>query len=106
MFYIFFAYIKISKDSSAKYNQNNLRRLLKKLVKDIKVFLKTKKKKSKNMITKIKIYEKIKNSCFLSIVKGIKWPKTPCYNCKKLLFCNGLESSDLESSVFEAVLNL
>ena len=62
----------MSKDSSAKYNQNNLRRLLKKLVKDIKVFLKKKKKKSKNMITKIKIYQKIKNSCFLSIVKGIK----------------------------------
>ena len=43
---MFFTYLKISKDSSAKYHQNNKERLEKKnLVKDIKVFLRKKKKK-------------------------------------------------------------
>ena len=43
---MFFTYLKISEDSSAKYYQNNKERLEKKnLVKDIKVFLKKKKKK-------------------------------------------------------------
>ena len=36
----------MSKDLPAKYYQNNKERLQKKLVKDIKVFLKTKKKKT------------------------------------------------------------
>ena len=44
-FVIFFTYIKTSKDSSAKYYQNNRERLQKKPVKDIKAFLKKKKKK-------------------------------------------------------------
>ena len=39
----------MSKDSSAKYYQDNKARLQEKLVKDIKVFIKKKKKKSKNM---------------------------------------------------------
>ena len=38
----------MSKDSSK--HQNNIERLQKKLVKDIKVFLKKKKKKSNNMV--------------------------------------------------------
>ena len=38
------------KDSSAKYYQNNIERLQKKLVKDIKVFLKRNKKKSNNIV--------------------------------------------------------
>ena len=37
--------MKISKDSSSKYDQDNKERLQNKLVKDIKVFLKKKKKK-------------------------------------------------------------
>ena len=41
-FNTFFARIKISKDSSAKHYPNNKDRLQKKLVKDIKVFLKKK----------------------------------------------------------------
>ena len=41
----FFTYIKISKDLSGKYYQNNKKRLQNKLVKDIKVFLKKKNKK-------------------------------------------------------------
>ena len=45
-FYVyFFTYIKISKDLSARYYQNNKKRLQNKLVKDNKVFLKKKKKK-------------------------------------------------------------
>ena len=44
-FIIFFTYIKISKDSSAKYYQNDKESLQKDLVKDIKVFLGKKKKK-------------------------------------------------------------
>ena len=39
--------IKISKDSSAKHYQNNKVRLQKKLEKDIKVFLKKKKKRKR-----------------------------------------------------------
>ena len=38
----------MSKDASAKYYRNNKERLQRKLMKDIKVFLK--KKKSKNMV--------------------------------------------------------
>ena len=40
----------MSKDSSAKYYQDNKARLQEKLVKDIKVFIKEKKKKSNNMV--------------------------------------------------------
>ena len=47
---IFFSYIKTAKDSSVKYYQNNKERLQKKLVKDIKVFLKNRKIKSNNMV--------------------------------------------------------
>ena len=39
----------MSKDSSAKYYQNNKERLQKAFMKDIKVFLRKKKKKSNNM---------------------------------------------------------
>ena len=59
-------------DSSAKYYQNNKERLQKNLVKDIKVFLKKKKKESNNMVmSDTKIYQKMKNKCFLSIEKNI-----------------------------------
>ena len=40
----------MSKDSLAKYYQNNKYRLLKKLVKDIKIFLKKKKKEKDNAV--------------------------------------------------------
>ena len=46
-FYIlFFTYIKISKNPSAKFFQDNKERLLKRFPKDIKVFLKKRKKKA------------------------------------------------------------
>ena len=60
----------MTKDSSAKYYQNNKERLEKKLVKDIKGFLKKKKRKSNNMIViDKKIVEKVKNKSLLSIEK-------------------------------------
>ena len=56
----------MSKDLSGKYYQNNKERLQKKLVKDIKVFLKKKKKKSDNMVmNNTKIYQKMKNKSLL-----------------------------------------
>ena len=59
-------------NSSAKYYQNNIERLQKKLVKDIKVFLKLKKKKSDNIVvSNSKIFRKMKNKSSLSIEKNI-----------------------------------
>ena len=82
-FYNFFSFscIKMSKTLSAKYYQENKDRLQKKLVKDIKIFLKKKKKKSYNMVMNVKkISQKIKNKIFLSIEKNIiKWEKIPYY---------------------------
>ena len=49
------------KNLSAKYCQENKERLQKKLMKDIKIFLKKKKKKSNNMVVKVtKISQKMK----------------------------------------------
>ena len=71
-FIIFFTYIKVSKNSSAKYYQGNKERLKKKLVKDIKIFPRKKKEKSKNMVVNYtKIYQKMKNKSLLSIEKTI-----------------------------------
>ena len=46
----FFIYIKMSKTLSAKYFQETKEQLQKKLAKDIKIFLKKKKKNSTNVI--------------------------------------------------------
>ena len=74
----------MSKDSSAKYYQNNKERLQK--TTDIKVFLNKKKKKKQQYGCKrnknLPEVEKQK----LSIEKNTKWEKTPHYNYKKLLF--------------------
>ena len=43
----------MSKNLSAKYNQENKERLQKKLVKDIKIFLKKKKEKGNNMVVNV-----------------------------------------------------
>ena len=62
----------MSKTLLAKYYQENKDRLQKKLVKDIEIFLKKKKKKSYNMVMNVKkISQKIKNKIFLSIEKNI-----------------------------------
>ena len=68
----FFLHIKMSKDSLAKYYQNKKERLQRKLVKNIEVFLKKKKKKGDNMIMNdTKIYQEMKNKSLLSIEKKI-----------------------------------
>ena len=53
------------KDSSAKYYQNNKERLQKKLMKGIKVFLKS----SNMVVSDTKIYQEMKNKSLLSIEK-------------------------------------
>ena len=57
-------------------------------MKDTKVFLKKKNKKSENMVVNdTKIYRTMKKKSFFSIEKNvIKQEKTPYYNYKKLLF--------------------
>ena len=49
-FYFFFTYIKITKDTSAKYYQNNKERLQKKLEKDTWESLSNKEKEKKSTI--------------------------------------------------------
>ena len=62
--------MKMPEDLPVTYNQNNKERVQKKLVKDIKVFLEKKKKKSENMVVNnTKIYHKMKNRTLLSIEK-------------------------------------
>ena len=62
----------MSKHISAKYYQQNKERLQKKLVKDIKIFLKKKKWKSNNMVINVtKISRKMKKKSLLSIEKNI-----------------------------------
>ena len=58
------------KNLSATYYQENKERLQKHLVKDIKIFLQKKMKKSNSMIMNVtKISQKMKNKSFLSIEK-------------------------------------
>ena len=85
IFYNLFSYmcIKMSKNSSAKFYQKTKE---KKFTKDIKVYLKKKKKKSKNLVVNnTKVYQKMKNKSWLSIKKYItKWEET--YDNHKKLF--------------------
>ena len=58
------------KNLSATYYQENKERLQKNFVKDIKIFLQKKMKKSYSMIMNVtKISQKMKNKSFLSIEK-------------------------------------
>ena len=60
----------MSENLSAKYYQENKERLQKKLAKDIKIFLKKKKKESNTMAVNVtKISKKMKNKSLLSIEK-------------------------------------
>ena len=62
----------MSENLSAKYYQENKERLQKKLMKDIKIFQKKKKRKSNNMVWNVtKISQKMKNKSLLSIEKNI-----------------------------------
>ena len=76
----------MSKIFLANYYQENKERLQKKLVKDIKIFLTKKKKKSNNMVMNItKNFSKMKKINWLTIEKNIiKRVKTLYYNYKKV----------------------
>ena len=64
------------KHLSAKYYQENKKRLQKNLVKDIKIFLKKKKKKGDNMVVNVtKIFQKTKKVNWLIIEKKYKMRK-------------------------------
>ena len=52
--YIVFVYIKLSKDSSARYLKKAKKRFRQSLVKGIKIFLKNEKTKNDNMVVKDK----------------------------------------------------
>ena len=68
----FFTYIKMSKDLSAKYDQDNKEKLQNKkiVMKGIKVFPKKEKGKSGNMVENtIKVSLKMKNKSWLKIEK-------------------------------------
>ena len=70
----------MSKTLSAKYYKENKRKIKKKLMKDIKIFLKKKNKKNENMVVNVtKISQKMKNKSLLSTEKSL-------YNYKKDLF--------------------
>ena len=76
----------MSKNLSAKYYQENKERLQKKLLKDIKMFLKKKKKKSDNMVMNVtKISQMMKKSLFEYRKKHYRIRKKMLfYNYKKL----------------------
>ena len=78
----------MSQNSSTKYYQESQEKLQKKLVKDIKIFLKKKKEKSNSQVRNdTKIYQIMKNNSFLSIEKNmIRGEQMLYYNYKKLLF--------------------
>ena len=62
----------MSKNLSAKYYQENKERIQKKLMKDTKIFLKKKRKKSDNMVVNVtKISQKVKSKTLLSMKKNI-----------------------------------
>ena len=67
----------MSKTLTAKYYRENKERLQKKLAKDIKIFLKSKKEKIDNVVMiVIKISQKMKNKSLLSTEKYItEWNK-------------------------------
>ena len=68
----FYIYMKISRDSSARYYQRDKEKIQKSLVKEIKVLQKKKKSKNKKMVvSNIGISQKLKNKDYLSIEKDI-----------------------------------
>ena len=66
----------MSKSLSANYYQENKERLQKKIKKEVKTFLKNKKKKSNNIVVSdIKISQKMKSKILLSIEKKYRMRK-------------------------------
>ena len=79
----------MSKDSPAKYYQNNKERLQKKAHERYQSLSKEKKKKNDNnmVVNDTRTYQKMKVKNLLSIEKDIrKWEKMPYYNYKEHLF--------------------
>ena len=75
----------MSKNLSGKNYQETKERLQKKLMKDIKIFLKKKKKKSNNMVMNVtKISQKMRNNYRKRCYTMRK--KMPFYNHKRHLF--------------------
>ena len=64
-------YIKLSRNSSAEYYQENRERLQKKLIKDSKIFLEKKEKKKKMVVNITRISQKMKKKSLVSIEKNI-----------------------------------
>ena len=81
----FFIDITMTKALSAKY-QKIKKDYKKQLTKDVKIFLKNKKKKSGNIVVNVtKISQKMKNKSLLSIESNIiKRERTLYYNYKKV----------------------
>ena len=81
----FFIDMTMTKDLSAKY-QKIKKDYKKQLTKDVKIFLKNKKKKSGNIVVNVtKISQKMKNKSLLSIENNvIKRERTLYYNYKKV----------------------
>ena len=70
--YIFFLCIYTSKNLSDNFYQENKERLRKKLVKDIKTFLRKKGEKTDNIVvSNTKSYQKMRNKNLLSIEKTL-----------------------------------
>ena len=62
----------MSRHLSAKYYQENKERLPKKLLKDIKIFLRKKKKKSNNMVVNVKkIFQRMKSKSLFIVEENI-----------------------------------
>ena len=60
----------MSKSLSAKYYQENKERLQKNLVKDVKIRLKRKEKRSNNVVVNVvKIFQKMKSKSLLNVKK-------------------------------------
>ena len=64
-------YIKLSRNSSAEYYQENKERLQKKLIKDSKIFLEKKETKKKMVVNITRISQKMKKKSLVSIEKNI-----------------------------------
>ena len=90
----------MSKNLSAKYYQENKERLQKKLVKDIKIFLKKKKKKSNNMAVNVtEMSQKKKKINYFSIEKNTLKEKKLFFKLGSS-FLKYKKNIRLESSIF------
>ena len=81
--YTFFSWVSINMSRIKRYQQNIIKKIKKdykkKLLKNIKIYLKKKKKKSDNMVVSItKIFQKMKHKSLLSTEKILQNEKKRC----------------------------